>query len=177
MAKRVIRNYSFWASIQFFLYWPEIFSFNSEPLVLVLFAVDIQSKLNPFSMRWLFSFQVFFSTSYTFMCFNGKAPLPMGFPRQEYWSGLPFPSLRDLPNPGIKSASPALVDKFFTTEPPGKPSCCIHLFHQTEQTKWTQCYRCTVASSWMAWACATSLHTCPMQEWITDCFHSLACLE
>ena len=70
MAKRVIRNYSFWASIQFSLYWPEIFSFNSEPLVLVLFAVDIQSKLNPFSMWCLFSFQVFFSTSYTLMCFN-----------------------------------------------------------------------------------------------------------
>ena len=41
------------------------------------------------------------------MCLNGKAPLPMGFPRQEYWSGLLFPSLGDLPKPGIKSASPA----------------------------------------------------------------------
>ena len=35
-----------------------------------------------------------------------QAPLSMGFPRQEYWSGLPFPSLGDLPNPGIKPASP-----------------------------------------------------------------------
>ena len=35
-----------------------------------------------------------------------QAPLFMGFPRQEYWSGLPFPSLRDLPNPGIETASP-----------------------------------------------------------------------
>ena len=50
-----------------------------------------------------------------------QAPLFMGFPGQEYWSGLPFPSLGDLPNPGIKPESPALTGGFFTTEPPGKP--------------------------------------------------------
>ena len=44
----------------------------------------------------------------------------MGFSRQEYWSGLPFPPPRDLPNPGIKPASPALAGEFFTIEPPGK---------------------------------------------------------
>ena len=37
-----------------------------------------------------------------------QASQSMGFPRQEYWSGLPFPSPGDLPNPGIKSGSPAL---------------------------------------------------------------------
>ena len=37
-----------------------------------------------------------------------QAPLPTGFPRQEYWSGLPFPSPGDLPDPGIKPMSPAL---------------------------------------------------------------------
>ena len=37
-----------------------------------------------------------------------QAPLPMGFSRQEYWSGLPFPSPRNLPNPGIEPRSPAL---------------------------------------------------------------------
>ena len=37
-----------------------------------------------------------------------QAPLSMGFPRQEYWSRLPFPSLEDLPNPGIKLGSSAL---------------------------------------------------------------------
>ena len=47
--------------------------------------------------------------------------LIMGFPRQEYWSGLPFPSPGDLPDPGIKPTSPALTGRFFTTEPPGKP--------------------------------------------------------
>ena len=47
--------------------------------------------------------------------------LSMRFPRQEYWSGFPFPSLGDLPDPGIKPASPALTGRFFVTEPPGKP--------------------------------------------------------
>ena len=55
-------------------------------------------------------------------------PLSLGFSRQEYWSGLPFPSPGDLPDPGkgsrdpgIKHASLALVGGFFTTEPPEKP--------------------------------------------------------
>ena len=50
-----------------------------------------------------------------------QAPLSMGFPKQEYWSGFPFPSLGDLLGPGIKLVSPALAGRFFTTEPPGKP--------------------------------------------------------
>ena len=37
-----------------------------------------------------------------------QAPLSVGFPRQEYWSGLPFPSLGDIPDPGIEPSSPAL---------------------------------------------------------------------
>ena len=44
-----------------------------------------------------------------------QAPLCMGFPRQEYWSGLPFPSPGDLPHPRIEHASPELADGFFTT--------------------------------------------------------------
>ena len=44
----------------------------------------------------------------------------MGFPRQKYWSGLPFASPGYLPHPGIKFASPTLAEGFFTTEPPGK---------------------------------------------------------
>ena len=50
-----------------------------------------------------------------------QTALSMGFSRQEYWSGLPFPSPGDLPNPGIKPISAALAGGFFTTEPPGKP--------------------------------------------------------
>ena len=61
-------------------------------------------------------------TPWTVVC---QASLFMGFPRQEYWCGLPFPSPEDLPNPGIKPASPALAGGFFTTEPPGKPTLPI----------------------------------------------------
>ena len=53
-----------------------------------------------------------------------QAPLFMGFPRQEYWSGLPFPSPGDLPDPGMEPESPvppAWVGGIFTTTPPGKP--------------------------------------------------------
>ena len=51
-----------------------------------------------------------------------QAPLSMGIPRQEHWSGLPFPPPGDLPDPGVELRSPALVGGFFTTEPPGKSS-------------------------------------------------------
>ena len=56
-----------------------------------------------------------------------QAPLLLEFPRQEYWSGLPFPTPGGLPDPGIKLVffvSPALAGKFFTTESPGKPKWC-----------------------------------------------------
>ena len=51
-----------------------------------------------------------------------QAPLSMGFPRQGYWSGLPFPSPGDLLGSGVESMSTTLADGFFTTEPPGKPT-------------------------------------------------------
>ena len=58
-----------------------------------------------------------------------KAPLSVGFSRQEHWSGLPWPPPGDLPNAGIKPTflmSPALAGRFFTTRPPGKLTlgCC-----------------------------------------------------
>ena len=45
-----------------------------------------------------------------------------GFPRQEYWSGWPFPSPGDLPDPGIKPGFPALQEESLPSEPPGKPT-------------------------------------------------------
>ena len=51
-----------------------------------------------------------------------QASLSMGFPKQEHWSGLPFPSPGDLTDPGIEPASPALAGRFFPTEAPGKPA-------------------------------------------------------
>ena len=50
-----------------------------------------------------------------------QAPLSMGFPRQEYWSGLPFPPPGDLPNPETELTPPALADRFSTTEPTTGP--------------------------------------------------------
>ena len=59
------------------------------------------------------------SDSVTLWTVAYQAPLSIGFPRQEYWSGLPFPPPRNLLDPGIKPASPALASRFFTTAPPG----------------------------------------------------------
>ena len=62
-----------------------------------------------------------YATSWTVAC---QAPLSTEFSRQEYWSGLPLPTPRDLPSPEIEPASlasPALIGGFFTTVPPGKP--------------------------------------------------------
>ena len=60
----------------------------------------------------------------------------MGFPRQGYWGGLPRSPPGDLPDSGIKPASPvssALAGGFFTTEPPGKPRFFIDALYQTEK--------------------------------------------
>ena len=50
-----------------------------------------------------------------------QASPSMGFSRQEYWSGLPFPSPGDLPDPGIEPRSPEFQADTLTSEPPGKP--------------------------------------------------------
>ena len=57
-----------------------------------------------------------FATSWTVA---HQAPLSMGFSRQEFWSGLPFPSPGDLPNPGIEPRSPSLQADALTSEAPG----------------------------------------------------------
>ena len=56
-----------------------------------------------------------------------QASLSMGFPRQGYWSGLPFPSPGDLPDPGIEPASPISTGRLFNAESPGQPSIQIHI--------------------------------------------------
>ena len=59
-----------------------------------------------------------FATPWTVVC---QAPPAMGFPRQECWSGLPFPSPGDLPKPGIEPGSPTLKADSLLSEPPGNP--------------------------------------------------------
>ena len=56
-----------------------------------------------------------------------KAPLSLGFPRQEYWSGFSFSSPGDLPNPGMEPVSPALAGGFFTAEPPEMPIYILYI--------------------------------------------------
>ena len=63
------------------------------------------------------SYVWFFLTSWTITC---QASLFMEFFRQKYWSGLPSPSLGDLPEPGIKPLSPVVAGGLFATVPPGK---------------------------------------------------------
>ena len=70
------------------------------------FKVKSLSRVRLFATPWTVAYQ---------------APPSMGFSRQEYWSGLPFPSPGDLPNPGIEPGSPALQADALPSEPPGKP--------------------------------------------------------
>ena len=56
-----------------------------------------------------------------------QAPQAMEFSRQEYWSGLPFPSPGDLPNPGIEPGSPALQADALSSEPPGNPNAHVSM--------------------------------------------------
>ena len=63
----------------------------------------------------------------------GQAPLSTEFSKQEYRSGLPFPTPGDLPNPRIKPMSPALAGRFITSAPPRKPYDRILLSHKREQ--------------------------------------------
>ena len=74
------------------------------------------------------------------------APLLMGFPRQEDWSGLPFPSPGDLPGSGVKPVSPALTSRSISAKSPGNP--CLSIAHaqlpshvQLFETPWTIAYQ------------------------------------
>ena len=65
-----------------------------------------------------------------------QAPLSMGFSRQEHWSGLPFPSPGDLPNPGIEPGSPALQADALSSELPGKPQYMMLLNVNDSNCEW-----------------------------------------
>ena len=86
-----------------------------------------------------------------------QAPLSMGFFRQEYWRGWPFPSPGDLPDPGTEPTSPVSAGRLFTAEPPGKPSGGVRA-----------ALPCLSASG------LTSL---PPGAWCLVVFHSLSCLS
>ena len=81
-----------------------------------------------------FSHVPLFATLWAVAC---QAPLSMGFSKQEYWTGLLFPSPGNLSNPRIKPMSPALAGRFFTTEP-------------REKSTYTLCL-CSSSMSWKLW--------------------------
>ena len=81
-------------------------SLNTFNLYLIYFPYHLLHR-GERVMLLLFSHSVL-SHSCDPMDYSPQAPLSMGFPRQEYWSGLPFPSSGDIPDPGIKPASPSL---------------------------------------------------------------------
>ena len=79
-----------------------------------------------------------------------QAPLSMGFPRQEYWSGLPFSSQGIFPTQRLKPESPALAGGFFTTEPPGKTSLSLYpSLNQWEPWNLTQGFAAHEGLSWI----------------------------
>ena len=63
-----------------------------------------------------------------------QTPLSMEFSRQEYWSGLPFPSLGDLPDPGIEPGSPVLQADSLQFEPPGSRVLKLPIFFRCKVT-------------------------------------------
>ena len=65
-----------------------------------------------------------------------QAPPSMGFSRQEYWSGLPFPSSGDLPDPGIEPRSPALRADALTSEPPAEGTANFKLKYLHDRLPW-----------------------------------------
>ena len=86
------------------------------PIFLFLKSSSLE-KSSKHNVKLLSRVQLFV-TPWTVAC---QAPLSMGFPRQEHWSGLPFASPGDLPEPGIEPRSPALQADSLPSEPLGKP--------------------------------------------------------
>ena len=81
-------------------------------------------------MKWLSRVQLFV-TPWTA---GHQTPASMGFPRQEYWSALPFPSPEDLPDPGIEPGSPALQADALTSEPREKPKGEMGFLKQLDES-------------------------------------------
>ena len=95
------------------------------------------------------------------MNYSLQAPLSMKISKQGYWSGLPFPTPGDLPNPGIEPTyptAPAATGRFFTTEPPGKPmgsvvtpkSICCTRASESELT-WRLVFTEVAKLKWVHW--------------------------
>ena len=111
---------------RFVLKWEFIHLFNQCLLSEVLCSPSLFSCVQLFAILWIVACQV---------------PLSMGFSRQEYWSGLPFPPPGDLPDPGIEPlslASPALAGRFLTTSTTGEVPSDREVINMIFQTRGQQ---------------------------------------
>ena len=89
--------------------------------VVLYIYIHIQTHTHIYIYECMLSRSVVSNSFVTPWAVAHQAPLAMGISRQEYWSRLLFPSSGDVPNPGIKPASPVLTGRFIITEPPRKP--------------------------------------------------------
>ena len=102
--KKVVLSKTWWFKVEFLFRLTSLCRFFSEAVCLPKEKVKLLSHIQLFAAQWAVAHQ---------------APPSMEFSRQEYWSGLPFCSLGDLPDPGIKPGSPALQADALPSEPPG----------------------------------------------------------
>ena len=113
-------------------FWPSLVAFR-----ILVPQPETEPKPSPLAVKaqspnhWLlFSRQVMSSSFVTPWSVARQAPLSMGFPRQEYWRGLPFPSPGDLPDQGIELASPALqVDSLLLSQFIDSSVWMLRIFH------------------------------------------------
>ena len=111
-----------------------LFKFSEPRLLAASGRCDVGLATGFGNVKLLSRVQLF-ATPWTVAC---QAPLSMGFCRQEYWCGLPFPSLVDLPKLGIKPRSPLLQADSLPSEPPGNPPPLITkgLIVTEERPRW-----------------------------------------
>ena len=112
----VIQNLSLFLELDKLIKWKWIIQVNYA------FMLEHEVKWSKVAQSCLTLFATPWTVAYL-------APPTMGFSRQEYWNGLPFPSPGDLPDPGIEPGPPALEADALTSEPPRKPQqMAIHWF-------------------------------------------------
>ena len=113
---------SIFSSLYFLIYFISLKKCGLRPIKLFLQPLMWKVLVAQFSSVQSLSCVWLFATPGTVAC---QAPLSMGFSRQEYWTGLPFPLPGDLPTPRIAPRSPALQVDSLPSEPPGKPMLSI----------------------------------------------------
>ena len=109
-----------------------------------------------------------------------QAPPSMGFSRQEYWSGLSFPSPGDLPNPGIEPGSPSLQADALPSEPPGKQGLCkwqlliflCGLPFSLISLSWKHSH----VNTWRSTSLGVALQ-CYRNGWLLFCYYKYLCLS